>query len=139
MKLIINNYNASVDLKPFITSVLLPTAVEMFFAYVDRKRYQPYAKFLQTTYNLDTPVNIDNILITGIKNLSVKGNKNSYEISINSNIISPGVPAKLIDVCALVNYGNLSLNPYPIFDIVMEKLGEQVPSLYDEYKTAGGE
>lgn len=73
-----------------------------------------------------------------MRNLKVGKNGNSYEIFIDPNINAPGIPAKLVDVCALVNYGNLALLPYPIFDIMIDTLGDQISSLYIKYKFIKG-
>lgn len=99
---------------------------------VDRKRYPTWEKYLFQLYHKN--ISIDKILIQGVNNLEYKKIENNYEISINPNIICSEVPAKLIDICALINYGNLEISPYPIFDIVMDKLGEYIPILYAEYK-----
>lgn len=95
-----------------------------------------WENYLQKTYNKQS-INIDKIFLDSISNLEYKKIGNDYEISINPNVICSNIPAKLIDICALINYGNLSISPYPIFDILFERLGEMISDLYIEY-TLGG-
>lgn len=135
MNLIIEKCS-KLNLKKFIEQVIIPKSIKIFYSIVDRKRYIPFQLFLEEKYN--KKINLDHILAVALKTLTFKKIGDDYIIQIDSNIKSPEIPAKLIDICALVNYGNLALNPYPIFDIVMERLSKEVPSLYIEYKLLGG-
>ena len=135
MKLIIKN-TEPLDLNEFIKDIIIPTAIDLFLSIIDRRRYVTWENYLQKAYNKQS-INIDKILLDSISNLEYKKIGNDYEISINPNVICSNIPAKLIDICALINYGNLSISPYPIFDIVFERLGEMISDLYIEY-TLGG-
>lgn len=73
------------------------------------------------------------ILVAGIKNLRCLNLKDKYIIEINPNEIAPKTFAKLIDICALVNYGNLSMPPYPIFEDTFKDIVTKLPNLYQEY------
>ena len=136
MQLIIDECSNK-DLKKFIYSVVIPRAIRLFYSRLDRKRCEPFQLYLEEKYS--KKINLDHILSVSLKNLMVKKSGCEYIIHIDSNIKAPEIPAKLIDICALINYGNLALNPYPIFDIVMDRLSEEIPSLYTQYKLMGGE
>ena len=135
MKLVIKN-TQPLNLNEFIKDIVIPTAIDLFLSIIDRNRYVTWENYLQKAYNKQS-INIDKILLDSIGNLEYKKIGNDYEISINPNVICSNIPAKLIDICALINYGNLSISPYPIFDIVFERLGEMISDLYIDY-TLGG-
>ena len=135
MKLVIKN-TQPLNLNEFIKDIVIPTAIDLFLSIIDRRRYVTWENYLQKAYNKQS-INIDKILLDSIGNLEYKKIGNDYEISINPNIICSYIPAKLIDICALINYGNLSLSPYPIFDILFERLSEMISDLYIQY-TLGG-
>lgn len=135
MKLIIKN-TEPLNLSEFIKDIVIPTAIDLFLSIIDRKRYSVWKQYLEKAYNKQ-PIDVDRILIESISNLEYKKIGNDYEISINPNIICSYIPAKLIDICALINYGNLSISPYPIFDILFERLSEMISDLYIQY-TLGG-
>ena len=135
MKLLIKN-TEPLNLNEFIKDIVIPTAIDLFLSIIDRRRYATWENYLQKAYNKQS-INIDKILLDSISNLEYKKIGNDYEISINPNVICSNIPAKLIDICALINYGNLSISPYPIFDILFERLGEMISDLYIEY-TLGG-
>ena len=135
MKLIIKN-TEPLNLSEFIKDIVIPTAIDLFLSIIDRKRYSVWKQYLEKAYNKQ-PIDIDRILIESISNLEYKKIGNDYEISINPNIICSYIPAKLIDICALINYGNLSISPYPIFDILFERLSEMISDLNIQY-TLGG-
>ena len=137
MKLLIEKCGPK-DLKLFIKDFVIPMATEIFISLVDRRRYSLWENYLQKLYRTKRQVNVDKILMQGISNLEFYRRGNDYELSINSNIICSEIPAKLIDVCALINYGNLEINPYPIFDVVMERLGLELPDLYLSFTLTGG-
>ena len=75
----------------------------------------------------------EEILISGVKNLRVLNCNNTYIVEINPNEIAPKTNAKLIDICSLINYGNLDQNPYPIFEEAFADVASRLTDLYQEY------
>lgn len=51
--------------------------------------------------------------------------KNS-KIQINESILYPGTDYKLIDLCKLLNYGNLEFEGYPIFSTVFDFISDNI-------------
>ena len=135
MKLIIENSYNDPDLKNFIYKSVIPTAQQLFFFLVNNKIVANYTNYLSEKYGKFVSAKL--ILILGIKSLIIGKTGNDYYIQINPNVFIPKLPAKLIDICALINYGNLSISPYPIFDILFERLSKMISDLYIQY-TLGG-
>ena len=48
------------------------------------------------------------------------------ELAIDNNIFLSDINAKLYDICAFINYGNLDMPPYPIFDKIMQNLNKEI-------------
>lgn len=131
MRLIIeNSYNE--DLKPFINDIIIPACSQVLYSIVDRKYLKNFDKYLSNKYK--TNINSNHIISIALKSLMIYNHQDNYQITINPNIFVPGINAKLYDICALINYGNLDITGYPIFDKAMEKLSSFVPMLYRKYK-----
>ena len=131
MRLIIeNSYNE--DLKSFINDIIIPACSQILYSIIDRKYLKHFDTYLSNKYK--TNISSDHIIRIALKNLIIYNHQDNYQITINPNIFVPGINAKLYDLCALINYGNMEIHPYPIFDKAMEKLSSFVPMLYRKYK-----
>ena len=133
MKLIIENPTGE-DLKPFINDCIIPAIAQVIYSILDKKQLLKFDNYLLNKFN---NINIDanKIINLSVKNLITQKLGDYYQIQIDPNINIPGIPAKLYDICALINYGNIELSPYPIFNKAMDKLAPFVPSLYQEYNS----
>ena len=58
---------------------------------------------------------------------------NSYIIKVDNNINIPNSNTRIISICNLINYGNISLNSYPIFDKAMDSIAKDLPNLYAKF------
>lgn len=131
MRLIIeNSYNE--DLKPFINDIVIPACSQVLYSIIDRRYLKHFDTYLSNKYK--TSINSNHIISIALKSLIIHKHQDNYQITINPNIFIPGINAKLYDVCALINYGNLDITGYPIFDKAMEKLSLFIPMLYRRYK-----
>lgn len=131
MRLIIDNV-CNEDLKPFIKDIIIPSCSQILYATLDRKYLKNFDLYFTKKYRSN--ITSDIIIRLALKNLVIQNHQDNYQITINPNIFVPGINAKLYDLCALINYGNMELSPYSIFDETMEKLGSFVPMLYRKYK-----
>lgn len=66
-------------------------------------------------------------------NLRCLNHSTRYIIEINPNEIAPKTSAKLIDICSLINYGNLDMPPYSIFEDTFRYIASHLSDLYNEY------
>ena len=138
MKLIIDNPTKE-DLKPFINDQVIPAIAQIIYSIIDKKQLLKFDNYLSYKFKNIIPTLIDTntIIHLGVKNLIIYNCKDYYQIQINPNINIPGISAKLYDICALINYGNVELQPYPIFNKAMDKIAPFIPLLYQEYKFGG--
>ena len=130
MRLIIENV-MNEDLKPFINEAIIPAATQIMYSIVDFDYLATFNTYLQNRYK--TNITARRVLTLALNNLIIYNYQDTYEIAVNPNTFIKGINAKLYDLCALINYGNMEIHPYPIFDKIMEKLGSFVSELYDEY------
>ena len=73
------------------------------------------------------------IIRLGLYYLIYYKTNNSYIIEIDNNSNIPNSTTKIISLCNLINYGNISLNAYPIFDKAMNIIAEDLPNLYAKF------
>ena len=76
------------------------------------------------------------ILLAGSYNLKVVTNNVESRIEIDSNSIIPNSNAKFINILKLINYGNLSLSGYPIYEDTFNLLADNADELFNEFKEA---
>ena len=102
------------------------------------KRLAKYNEFIDENVaridDKETILPIRDILILSTYYLTYKQLPNSYVIELNPNVNVPNTYAKFIDIVKLVNYGNLSLPAYPIYDEMMDYFADKIVYFYKEYK-----
>lgn len=85
-------------------------------------------------YNEKRQISAKNILIGSIYNLHVKEMQDLTIIEISSNVTIPNTSAKFIDIAKLINFGNLSLQGYPIFTETMQYFADNLTDYYTKFK-----
>jgi Leucine-rich repeat (LRR) protein len=102
------------------------------------KRLAKYNEFIDENVaridDKETILPIRDILVLSTYYLTYKQLPDSYVIELNPNINVPNTYAKFIDIVKLVNYGNLSLPAYPIYDEMMDYFADKIVYFYKEYK-----
>ena len=73
------------------------------------------------------------ILIGSSYNLIVVKNKTNYTIELDPNVNIPNTYAKFIDMVKLINYGNLGLPAYPIYDNMMNYFADNIEDYFKIY------
>ena len=140
MRLFINNPSDE-PLDKFIYEYVIPE-INLVFSYkLNNARCLNWTNYFQTidlgwiTYKNNKKVipSAYEVLIAGIKNLRVLDCTDHYIIEINPNEIAPKTRAKLIDICNLINYGNLEMPAYPIFEDTFNEVLINLPNLYEKY------
>jgi len=63
----------------------------------------------------DVIISTKKVILLAGKNLCSDRFDTETHIYINPNINYPNTNIKLIDLCKIINYGTLSIEPYPIF------------------------
>lgn len=140
MRLFINNPSHE-NLDKFIYEYIFPE-IQLIFTYnLNISRCTNWTKYFHkidlgwiTYKNHKTIIpSAYEILLAGLKNLRVLNCHNHYIIEINPNEIAPKTRAKLIDICNLINYGNLEMPGYPIFENTFNEVLIHLPDLYKQY------
>ena len=131
MRLIIDNPTKE-DLKPFIQDIIIPSISQILYSQIDRNYIKHIDKYLSVKY--DKQISATQIIKYALNHLIIEKHQDQFQVTINPNVFIKEINAKLYDICALINYGNLELAPYPIFDKTMEKLASFIPMLYRKYK-----
>lgn len=139
MNLIIINPQA-LDLKEFITNCLIPEIQFECFSRLDMRLCNNWTKYFnqvdlgwnKAKDKTIVPSGYD-VIMAGINNITYSKQGDDYRIFINNNEIVPKGCAKLNDICHLINYGNLSVSPYPIFSESFRTVDLKVNDLYDSF------
>lgn len=117
----------------FLCQCLIPELYIHIISSINMDQVLQWNKYFKQTHswNLgDYSPNAYNLINQGALSLIVKEYKDYYIISIKNNQIVPGTTAKLYDLCCEINYGNLSLPPYPIFDDSFKWALDKIKPLY---------
>lgn len=129
------------DLDGFISEKLIPEIQGVFPSMINDGKLISVNDFVNNTLKLSPQgrwINVKDVLLSAIYNLVyTEMPDGSYVISIDSNQIVPDTRAKIIEVAQLVNYGNMSVPSYPIFDEVFNFFADNLNDLYIEYMEEG--
>lgn len=110
----------------FLYQCLIPELYMYITSRIDKRYTQLWDKYFKEFYNTNT----QDIIIQGALNLYIKDTRDFYIIQIKDNQTVQGTTAKLYDLCNEINYGSLSLPPYPIFDNAFRWAEKNIEPLY---------
>lgn len=82
------------------------------------------------------PINLyaDEIFEGSLENLTFQNTNNEkYRIYIDPTAYIPNTNIRYESAIALITYGNLSFNPYPIFSEKMKEMDKEIPQLFEDY------
>ena len=132
------NISTDKDLTNFC-NWLIPKIQEYFIDSINVKKLELYNIYLNGNkvilfdYGGKRILSAKNILIGGIYNLIVKRTINKFIIEINPNIFIPNTSAKFIDIVKLINFGNMSLQGYPVVTETMDYFANNINKYYNEF------
>ena len=112
----------------------------MFFIGLDyvnshKEQLKPLDEYLSKSIQGKRKYSALNIIIAGLRNLTITHNKNQSIISINERTKLPlSNKILLYTVCKLINYGSLDLKPFPVFTYVFDYVANNIIKLYNEYE-----
>ena len=61
-----------------------------------------------------------------------------FELVFDNNATVYGTLIKTIDIFNLINYGNIVVKPYPIFDYMQNYYNSNIEELFDNYSFGNG-
>ena len=73
------------------------------------------------------------IIIAAAYNLIIRKSQNSYIIELDPNRFIPNTSAKFISIINTINYGSLTLAPYPIFTETFNHFSNNIEEYLDIY------
>ena len=94
---------------------------------VDESRFRK----MFDSYNQD--ISAENIIIQAAKNLKVYTFNYQYIIRIDESVLYNNKSIRLIDLCKLLNYGNLEVEGCHIFTDTFNYIADNINNLFNEY------
>ena len=110
----------------FLSQCLIPELYIYLTSHIDKRYTNLQDSYFKEFYNTTSK----DIIIQGALNLIIKNCRNFYIIQVKDDQISYGSTAKLYDLCNEVNYGSLSLPPYPIFSKAFKWAKQNLKNFY---------
>jgi hypothetical protein len=98
----------------------------------DRRKLLAFDDYLNSTEGINIKaINILSIATDNIKHIELDG---SIVIYINDKVLIKGTDKRLIDICRLINYGNLLVQGYPIFTKTFNHFSNNIDFYISLYK-----
>ena len=129
---------AKLDLDAFC-KWLIPNMKQYLQINIDEKKLIRFNDYINNNIrinNLNTsgyPLNPYNILVKSADYLVVKKLNNQYIIALDETAYIPNTQIHIIDIIKLINYGNIELVAYPIYNELMEWFADNITVLYNRY------
>lgn len=123
-------------LEDFIETFVIPEIQLQFLSSINHSLLRKWDEFFLNEYEWlpgEIPKSAYDIVYVGMQNLTYVRNKDLYIISVDPDKKMQGTSAKLYDLCSVINYGTLSITPYPIFEDTFAKVAPLIPKLFKEY------
>lgn len=73
------------------------------------------------------------ICVTALHNLKVLRYETLSSIVIDNTVLMPGTSIKVLELCKLIDEGNLGLKAYPIFSNTFKEVQGEIETYYAEY------
>jgi hypothetical protein len=88
--------------------------------------------YFKTLYG-DKKVLASKVVVLGANNLRHTIIQESGSIYIDPNMYYPGTQIKLVDLCNLINFGNLSVDAYPVFSDAFQHFSNNLEEYSDRF------
>lgn len=133
MNLIIDVDN-SMDLDKFC-KWLCSKILDHAYNTINKDKLSKFNDYINVTLKMERKATLDvySILIGGFNNLVYSRFPSYYIIEIDKNAIIPKTLAKFIDIMKMVNYGTLSIPPYPIVDEIFTYFADNIRDFYKTF------
>ena len=128
------------DITDFIKNYRLFQFPEVYINSVDRYRLVRFDDYLNSM-NISTmtktgkkrKISTYDALYSAFSNLVLDENEGTYTLTINPNTTVANFDIKVLTVAELVNYGTISVRPYPIVDDVFDEVADKLGDYYSDY------
>lgn len=109
----------------------------VFYKKINYKKLEPFEIYINELPKykslMRNYISANEICISGLYNIMVLRYGQTIVLKINENIFLPNTRIKLIELCKLINEGNLLLRPYPIFTEVFDEIKKDIEKYYASY------
>lgn len=82
-------------------------------------------------------LSVKDIILGSFNNLIVVQNNNNFIIKLNSNAYIPNTSNSYISIAKLINYGNINIPAYPIYDQVFNYVSKNLGIYYTMFNEGG--
>ena len=131
MTLIVDNKDINLHFIKFIKRKML----EHISLILNFKKLTPFDEYFKSEefnkLSNNVRVSSKKVIVLGMTNLIHKRYETNTHIFINPNILFPGTDIKLVDLCKIINYGNMSIEGYPIFTDTFEHFSKNINKYID--------
>lgn len=139
MELIIKKLDEiKIDYKAF-ANFLIPKIQEKLISLFDPRKVVKWDEYINSgdvinfTRRKDRYIASRDILISAVYNLQILDNKINTIIQINKNAYIPDTYNNYYSLVKLINYGNLSVSPYKIWDDTLDWINDHLGQYLEEF------
>lgn len=129
-----------VELEDFINNYLIFQIPTVYKDSVDVNRLSRFDDYLndmnistKTKTGKKRKISTYDVLYSAFNNLTLAVDDGIYTLTINPNTMVANFNLKVLTVAELVNYGTVSVRPYPIIDIVFDKVADRMDKYFSKY------
>ena len=110
---------------------------EYFYSHLEYKKLEPFDIFINEMQKYQSifkkHISAYDICISVLYNVIVLRFGKNIVLKIDENAVIPNTNRKLIELCKLINEGNLVLKAYPIFTDIFNYVKNNIEEIYIEY------
>ena len=110
---------------------------EYFYSHLDYKKLEPFDIFINENPKyksiFNKHISAYDICISALYNIEILRFGKNIVLKIDENAVIPNTNRKLIELCKLINEGNLVLKAYPIFTDIFNYVKNNIEEIYIEY------
>ena len=109
---------------------------------LDIEKLSPAQEYVDTTNeykSIYTPrIDLSRLCLSCSSIIKIEDYNTYFELVFDNNAIVYGTLIKTIDIFNLINYGNIVVKPYPIFDYMQNYYNSNIEELFDNYSFGNG-
>ena len=109
---------------------------------LDIEKLSPAQEYVDTTNeykSIYTPrIDLSRLCLSCSSIIKIEDYNTYFELVFDNNAIVYGTLIKTVDIFNLINYGNIVVKPYPIFDYMQNYYNYNIEELFDNYSFGNG-
>ena len=110
---------------------------DIYYEKVNVKKLKPFEVYINELPEykslMKKYISANEICISGLYNIMILHYGQNIVFKIDENNLLPNTKIKIIELCKLINNGNLLLKPYPIFTEIFDEIQKNIEVYYAEY------